>query len=64
MNRTLDQKEERIKSLKSRLEDAVRQNNKLKHNLELKDDKIQGLERRYFCILRTLGRKMYLQKMY
>ena len=45
--RTIEQKEERIKSLKARLEDAVHQNNKLNHNIELKDDKIQGLERRF-----------------
>jgi septal ring factor EnvC (AmiA/AmiB activator) len=46
LNRTLEQKEERIKGLKSRLEDAVHQNNKLNHALELKDDKIKSIEDR------------------
>ncbi|KAK3731639.1 hypothetical protein QZH41_007311 [Actinostola sp. cb2023] len=46
LNRILDQKDDRIKSLKNRLEEAVHQNNKLMHGLELKDDKIKAVEER------------------
>ena len=46
LTKTLEQKEERIRNVKSRLEEAVHQNNKMSHALELKDDKLHSLETR------------------
>ena len=36
-----------MRGLKTRLEEAVHQNNKMTHAAELKDDKIQTLEKRF-----------------
>lgn len=46
-SRLIEQKEKQVRGLKTRLEEAVHQNNKMTHAAELKDDKIQTLEKRF-----------------
>lgn len=45
-SRLIEQREKQVRGLKTRLEEAVHQNNKMTHAAELKDDKIQTLEKR------------------
>ena len=47
-SRLIEQREEKVRNLKTRLEEAVHQNNKLTNAAELKDDKIKTLEQRSF----------------
>jgi len=46
-SRLIEQREKQVRGLKTRLEEAVHQNNKMTHAAELKDDKIQTLEKRF-----------------
>ena len=46
-SRLIEQREKQVRGLKTRLEEAVHQNNKMTHSAELKDDKIQTLQKRF-----------------
>ena len=45
-DKTLEQKEDRIRKLKSQLEEAIHQKNKLNHAIEQKDERLLSLESR------------------